>query len=543
MRTPPSSLFRLTAIVVLLLAGLVGHMGIARAATLVVTSNADSGGGSLRDTISAAAAGDTITFAAALQNATIALTTATLSIGKNLTIDGTGKNITISGGTTFTVLTVSSGVSLNLNGLTISNGHGAQGGGIFNNGGALSIANSTFSSNTVSGGTGGGIFNNGGTVRISNSTFSGNTAGQGGGIYNNSGTVNITNSTFSTNSATSTGGAIFNNNGTVSIANSTLSANSATQGGGIYNLKTLQLGGTILAGNTASGGGPDCFIASGALTSNGYNLIGNNSNCSFTAATGDQVGTAGSPINPSLSALASNGGPTQTMALQSGSRAISQIPSASCPGIDQRGFTRKSLGTSANCDIGAYESSSPGADTTKPTCTLAGVDNSTSPATLDITVQDAIAGLQSVVVINPVNATVNVPAFTLGTTSAQMVTAHRTVAAQPGSFGLQITDLAGNVTICDPVLVELSAADQLQVAVVHGLAASDHVLHLYNGTPGLRAVLVLVNNRWLRRLAPLPGQQVTLDIGPAMQAGDQNTVLLLGLRNRSAGATIVFDNV
>lgn len=104
----------------LLLAGLAARDRVARAATLTVTSAADSGAGSLRAEIAAAAAGATIVFAAALQGNTITLTTGTLTIGKNLTIDGTGRAITVDGNKQYTVLRVSSGVSLMVKGLTMT---------------------------------------------------------------------------------------------------------------------------------------------------------------------------------------------------------------------------------------------------------------------------------------------------------------------------------------------------------------------------------------------------------------------------------------
>ena len=60
-----------------------------------------------------------------------------------------------------------------------------------------------------------------------------------------------------------------------------------------------------------------------------------------------------SSTNPQLGALANNGGPTQTMALQVGSPAINGVvynaPNG-CPTTDQRGYARSSA-----CDIGAYE--------------------------------------------------------------------------------------------------------------------------------------------------------------------------------------------
>src|SRR6266404_2173826 len=62
----------------------------AQAATLTVTSGADSGTGTLRQAILDASAGDTINFAAGIT--TINLTSSELLIDKNLTINGPGAN-------------------------------------------------------------------------------------------------------------------------------------------------------------------------------------------------------------------------------------------------------------------------------------------------------------------------------------------------------------------------------------------------------------------------------------------------------------------
>ena len=62
----------------------------ANAATLIVTTTADSGAGSLRAAIAAASNGDTIQFDAALNGQSIMLTSGELAIDKNITIDGPG---------------------------------------------------------------------------------------------------------------------------------------------------------------------------------------------------------------------------------------------------------------------------------------------------------------------------------------------------------------------------------------------------------------------------------------------------------------------
>ena len=160
---------------------------VARAATLIVTSNADSGAGSLRQAILDAAVGDTITFAG---DYTILLASQ-LTISKNLTIDGGTHSVTVSGNNAVRVFTVNSGVTFNLNNITVANGKTPDG-------------------SNCPAACGGGILNNG-TVNVTNSAFSGNSAYySGGGIYN-FGTLNVTNSTFSGNSANySSGGGIIN---------------------------------------------------------------------------------------------------------------------------------------------------------------------------------------------------------------------------------------------------------------------------------------------------------------------------------------------
>jgi hypothetical protein len=59
--------------------------------------------------------------------------------------------------------------------------------------------------------------------------------------------------------------------------------------------------------------------------------------------------------NPNLGALASNGGPTQTMALPSGSPAVDAGDPTSTITSDQRGLPRNQGAQDPLSDIGAYE--------------------------------------------------------------------------------------------------------------------------------------------------------------------------------------------
>jgi hypothetical protein len=104
-------------------------------------------------------------------------------------------------------------------------------------------------------------------------------------------------------------------------------------------------------------------LAKGAYSGNCFGTVGNggsnisdDASCGFGTSTGANGQTIGDSVNPLLdpSGLQDNGGPTETIALQSGSPAIDAIPIANCQATDQRGVTRPDDAETA-CDIGAYE--------------------------------------------------------------------------------------------------------------------------------------------------------------------------------------------
>ncbi|MGB2962659.1 MAG: choice-of-anchor Q domain-containing protein [Anaerolineales bacterium] len=202
------------------------------------------------------------------------------------------------------------------NGSTIGGGSGNtatnDGGGIYNEGGAVTVDASTVSANTAF--NGGGIYNNNpfDPLNIQNGstiggTGAGNTAHYGGGIYNRRGTTTVESSSVIDNDASSHGSGIYNwedgtlyvqngsiisenglssegggicNRGTTTIDGSTVSDNDAVHGAGIFNHSTLliqnasTIGGSGL-GNTAGAGGGGICNFSGTTTVDGSTVSAN----------------------------------------------------------------------------------------------------------------------------------------------------------------------------------------------------------------------------------------------------------------------------
>lgn len=300
--------------------GASADIGAFEAQAVVVTNALDSGSGSLRDAITNSPTNSDILFDPAFFNVarTITLGGTELVINKNLTISGPGANLlTITGNNVSRVFSIAAGFNVSLSGMTITGGNGAgtvasgSGGGIFNNAGTLTLANSTISGNTAT--FGGGIRNfTGGTLIVINTTISGNTANDNGlgtcGGIDSSGNLTVTNSTISGNRApngNNNGGGIWSggvSSTTANITNSTITNNSAggaTSASGVFRYNgTVTIRNSIVAGNANSANQPDVVADDGTgITSNGYNLIGNPGTVTFNG-TGDQKGTPLTPLNP-----------------------------------------------------------------------------------------------------------------------------------------------------------------------------------------------------------------------------------------------------
>jgi predicted outer membrane repeat protein len=238
---------------------------------------------------------------------------------------------------------------------TFSGNRAAQSAGAIWANGPLGVSKSTFAGNSALGGAGGALFAND-AATIKQSTISSNHAGNGGGggLFRSGAfsTATLINDTFAKNTATGDGGGIFSDSiltmNAVTVANnrSDSDGDTAGRGGGGYFDGALSMSNSLIAKNSrGQSTGPDCFT-NNPVTSNGHNLIGNSAGCT------DWIGGIGyqnlTSAKIGIASLANNGGPTKTIALKSGSKAINHAGS-DAPGRDQRGVKRH------NPDIGSFE--------------------------------------------------------------------------------------------------------------------------------------------------------------------------------------------
>jgi hypothetical protein len=264
------------------------------------------------------------------------IVTGTIFPDKTLTINNTSEDLIIEG-PTFGGITINGlfnmelvdaeGTLLTLENLTLAQGNSAGGGAVFANDSEIGIVDCSLVNNEAL--EGGAVFGTDSLIFFLNDTFAGNQAFAGGGIFNATSELLVSNSTFSANAALGVGdGADIATDTGATFANSTIFANS-------------------LSGGNCAGVGDG-----------GYNISDDNS-CGFSGTSVNNSTTL--KLDPL--GLQNNGGPTQTVALESGSLAIDFVPIASCDDgfddpvtNDQRLFTRPDPGNLNFCDAGAYES-------------------------------------------------------------------------------------------------------------------------------------------------------------------------------------------
>jgi len=330
---------------------------------------------SLRQAIADASDGDTVTLPASATP--YAVTRGVITVSQAITISGAAANTTTISGSgngdagiflfeadvTVSHASITDGSSISdggailvdtgdveLDDVTLSDSTANDGGAVeVTSDGELTIQDSALGPgdeavvNDAQGGFGGAVDNDGGHLSIGDSTISGDSAtggGVGGGISTEAG-------------------------GETTLSYDTIAGNSATGsgaiGGDLYadngGDPPVHIGDSIIADGTAPTGA-DCNYANGTddFNSDGDNLTDDTvatgvDACGLQSAENDLLGA------PELGALTNNGGETDTELPSAGSPELDVIPdpSAGCPATDQRGISSPQ---GSDCNIGAVQGSS-----------------------------------------------------------------------------------------------------------------------------------------------------------------------------------------
>jgi len=294
----------------------------------------------LTSAISSAASGETLELA---HRCVYSLQGSLPDVSRDLTIVGRGATLrnTDKTGPGFAILSVGSGVTLNISDLNFTGGggdnSGACSGAIQNNGGHLTIQGGTFADNGIgANGTceqsAGAIYNGeNGYLQVSGATFSKNYSfapgvnGPAGGAIINEGYADISLSEFVGNDATFRGGAIFSNFGGLTVLDCKFTGNESALGGALSGRDIAVVDSTFTSNRASDVGGAiyasQVTVAGSQFTGNDAPVggaIGNHSQLSVADSkfTGNQASDVGGAI-----AIAELGGVTLFGDKLSGNRA------------------------------------------------------------------------------------------------------------------------------------------------------------------------------------------------------------------------------
>lgn len=179
-------------------------------------------------------------------------------------------------------------------------------------------------------------------------------------------------------------------------------------------------------------------------------------------------------------------------------------------------------------------------DTTPPVCRIERIDAG-PPVVLTVFTQDGGSGLASIQVTESTNANTVVPPIAAGTTTPVMVTATKIDQTQRSRVMLRVTDVAGNVTNCDPVIVNLKLDNQWgrASATVRGIPQVEGYVQIKG--QGVSLLRLGLNGSTGQTLSLEGDRTVNLNLTHAMQSGD-NTAQLVAYGKPGSRVMVMFHD-
>jgi len=159
--------------------------------------------------------------------------------------------------------------------------------------------------------------------------------------------------------------------------------------------------------------------------------------------------------------------------------------------------------------------------------------------------KDVGTGLAEILVTKSENADTVVPPFTVGTNDPVVLSSTKIDQTQRARVEARVTDLAGNVKICDPILVlAVRESGQSLTDSMADVPRAEDKVTITNGKPGVATVEVLVNGKKFKASGLKDGEVRTLDISSAMVPGDINSLQLKATGKPGGSANVmIWDGV
>ncbi|HKH43928.1 MAG TPA: hypothetical protein VKM72_04615 [Thermoanaerobaculia bacterium] len=179
-------------------------------------------------------------------------------------------------------------------------------------------------------------------------------------------------------------------------------------------------------------------------------------------------------------------------------------------------------------------------DHAKPNCPIT-LNQPGPPARVEVTMKDPSTGLAEIVVTRSENADTVVPPFTVGTLDPVVLGSTKIDATKRSRVEARVTDLAGNVALCDPILTTVNAGPTLDRASFQrhpDVPRDEDTITVTNGKPGLRQMVIVVNGKRFKVERLKAGEERVIDISSAMVKGD-NVVTLRGVGRKGGSASVL----
>lgn len=225
----------------------------------------------------------------------------------------------------------------------------------------------------------------------------------------------------------------------------------------------------------------------------------------------------------------------QTVAGSASSTMSINVPSSVAPGTYNLIINGTGSSSTRSANVSLVVAT---ADTTPPQWSCCTSTSNGASTVMTFSAWDTQSGLKSITPVQVVGATVSIPNFTPGTNSVVNFTA--TESGWSSYVKFQLSDVAGNTSLIDPVFVNASRQPGPPVPfAVKDISPAEGVITIQNGSPGLKNLRITVingNQSTKFEVAGLKDDQTEiLNIASALPSdGATVTITPLGAPNGSA---------